>query len=85
MWYMSEEFLKPCNEIQFFNPSISDFFKITCHNLFHHKNIRFHVYPLEKKASGKKKSYLSVILFRESIEKRKINEIQTNLLMEYEM
>lgn len=52
---MSEEFLKPCNEIQFFNPSISDFFKITCLNLFHHKNIRFHVYPLEKKASGKKK------------------------------
>lgn len=38
----------------------------------------------KKKASGKKK-YLSVILFKESIEKRKLNEIQTNFLMEYEM
>lgn len=72
MWYMSEEFLKPCNEIQFFNPSISDFFKITCLNLFHHKNIRFHVYPLEKKASGKKKIILICHFVQREYREKKI-------------
>lgn len=44
--------------------------------LFYYKNICFNVYLFEKKVRGKKKKlYLFVILFRESIEKRKLNEI----------